>query len=82
MKTFSEYINEKAKKTKPTDKELEEILKKADRYSGYSTFVSLIQRNNRDFDLSGKDIGDKMKEYWEKNINKGHFKPGDEGYLK
>ena len=78
--SFRELLNEKEKEI-PTDKELNQILKNADKYSSYATFVSLIQRNNGKFNFSGKLIGDKMKAYWEKNINKGHFKPGDKGYL-
>jgi len=81
MQKFSEYISEKSKKPVPTDEELEQILKNADKYSGYVTYSSLINSNNRGFNLSDRATNDKIKAYWEKNINKGHFKPGDKGYL-
>ena len=77
---FKELLTEKKKRI-PTDKELEKMLKNADSYSGYGTFISLLKKNNEEFELSGKKLGDKIKAYWEKNINKGHFKPGDKGYI-
>ena len=78
---FKEIFTEKVKKPAPTDKELDQILKDAKKYSGYATYISTLKINNSEFEISGKDTGDKIKAYWEKNINKGHFKPGDKGYL-